>query len=234
MAHQSPQRRDQPLRTWLPKVVLTFLVFLTLLFVVYQTTVGLDRDLGPNNRWVLIVALVLLVLLPVVDRVEEIRISPTGFEARLGETKAQALATVDQIENSEAAQAARGQIIQAKNPDQVKAAVKMAVELNVSQVLETVKQAIRQRRKTYVRYKPDPEAPTETYLVAPLDVKPGKTPRTRANDYLWVYSYEHQNVISLRLGRVMGVEVSEETFDPTELMADWKDKEPEWNIPREW
>lgn len=234
MTHENPQGRDQPLRTWLPKVVLTFLVFLTLFFVVYQTTVGLDRDLGPNNRWVLIVALVLLVLLPVVDRVESIRISPSGFEARLGETKAQALATVDQIDNSEAAQAARGQILQAKNPDQVKAAVEMAVELNVSQVLETVKQAIRQKRKTYIRYKPAPDASIETYLVAPFDVKPGKTPQTRANDYLWVYSYEHESIISLRLGRVMGIEVSKDTFDPTDLMADWRDKEPEWNIPREW
>nr|NIQ77069.1 WYL domain-containing protein [Anaerolineae bacterium] len=110
----------------------------------------------------------------------------------------------------------------------------IAVELNVNRVMERVKQAIHERRKVYVRYRPDPQGPVETYQVAPLDVKPGKTPATRANDYLWVYSYEHESVISLRLGRVLGVELSEETFDPVELMADWKQKEPQWNVPREW
>jgi len=42
-----------------------------------------------------------------------------------------------------------------------------------------------------------------------------------------------ESVVSLRLGRVMGVELSEDTFDPAELMADWK-KKPEWNVAREW
>ncbi|MGD1995679.1 MAG: hypothetical protein PVH62_02790, partial [Anaerolineae bacterium] len=169
MANERSDQRDQPLRVWLPKIALTFLVFLVLVFVVYETTVGLgERDLGTNSRWVLIVALALLVLLPVVDRIEEIRISLTGFEARLSQSKAEALATVDQIENREAAEAARGQILQADSPAQVRAAMAMAVELNVSQVVETVRQAIHQKRKLYVRYKSDPEAPMEAYLVAPF------------------------------------------------------------------
>jgi predicted DNA-binding transcriptional regulator YafY len=138
------------------------------------------------------------------------------------------------LEDREVAETARAQILQAESPDQVQAAMAIAVELNVNRVMERVKQAIHERRKVYVRYRPDSQGPVETYQVAPLDVKPGKTPTTRANDYLWVYSYEHESVISLRLGRVMGVELSEEIFDPVELMADWKQKEPQWNVPREW
>jgi hypothetical protein len=230
-----PDQKGQTLHEWLPKVILTFLVFLTLVFVVYQTTIGMDeRDLGERSMWALVVALVLLVLLPVVDRIQEISVSPIGFEAKLSESQADALEQVGALGNPEVAEAARAQILQAKSPDQVQAAMATAVELNVSQVVERVKEAIHGKRRCYVRYRPDPKEPLETYHVAPLDIKPGKTPATRANDYLWVYSYEHEGIVSLRLGRVMGVELSEETFDPAGLMVGWKSKEPEWNVAREW
>jgi predicted DNA-binding transcriptional regulator YafY len=231
----SDDAKEQPPRVWLPKVVLTFLVFLALFFVVYQTTVGLgDRDLGQRSLWALLVAMGLLILLPVVDRIQTISISPTGFEATLTEAKARALEEVGALEDREVAEAAREQILQAGSTDQVQAATALAVELNANRVIDRVEEAIRQRRKLYVRYRPDPAGPIETYQVAPFDIKPGKTPATRANDYLWVHSYEHEGTISLRLGRVLGVELSEETFKPEELTADWRNKEPAWNVPREW
>jgi hypothetical protein len=231
----SNNQGQEPLRVWLPKVVLTFLVFLALVFVVYQMTVGLgDRDLGQRSMWALIVAMGLLILLPVVDRIQTISISPGGFEATLGAAKARALEEVGALEDQEVADAAREQIRQAKSADQVQAAMALAVELNVNRVIERVKEAIRQKRKCYVRYRPDPEGSIETYHVAPLDIKPGRTTATQANDYLWVHSYEHGGTISLRMGRVLGVELSEETFEPQELMTDWTDKEPTWNVPREW
>jgi hypothetical protein len=216
-------------------VVLKFLVFLAFAFVLFEATVGLgEQDLSSSRVWVVIAGMMGLLLLLGVDRLTELRVSPTGVEATLAQAQTQALEEVGELEDKEVAEAARAQILQAESPDQVQAAMAMATELNVNRVMERVKQAIGQKRKVYVRYKPDPKAPVEAYPVAPLDVKPGKTPATRANDYLWVYSYEHESVISLRLGRVLGVELSEETFDPTELMADWKQKEPQWNVPREW
>lgn len=228
------QQERQPWQAWLPRLVLTFLVFLVLAFVVYETTVGLGgQDLGGNRLWALIVALLLLLLLPVVDRIQELRVSPGSFEAKLSELKAEALERIGGIEDQEAAEAARRQILQARNPDQVQAALAVAVELNVSRIMDRVKEAIRQRRKCYVRYKSGPGEPEETFFVAPLDIRPGKTPATRANDYLWAYSYEHGHVVSLRLGRILGVELSEETFDPAQVTANWR-REPEWNVPREW
>jgi hypothetical protein len=235
MFNENPDHQEKPPHEWLPRVLLTFLVLLILAFVVYQTTVGMgERDLGEKSTWALVVAMVLLVLLPVVDRIREISVSPTGLEAKLSETQADALEQVGALGDPEAAELARAKILQAKNPDQVRAAMATAVELNIDRILEHVKEAIHSKRKCYVRYRPDPTEPVETYLVAPLDVKPGKTPATRTNDYLWVHSYEHESTLSLRLGRVMGVEMSEETFDPGELMAGWKTKEPEWNVEREW
>ncbi|MBE9508769.1 MAG: WYL domain-containing protein [Chloroflexi bacterium] len=142
--------------------------------------------------------------------------------------------------DQDVAEEARHQILEARDASEVKAVQAaaaeraVAVELNVSRVLATVKQAIEQKRKMYLRYKPDPDAKVEAYQVAPLDIKPGKTPATRANDYLWAYSYEREHVVSLRLGRVLGAELSEEAFDPTQLMPDWRNKEPEWNVMRDW
>jgi predicted DNA-binding transcriptional regulator YafY len=231
----SNDKQRQPLRVWLPKVVLTFLVFLVLTFVVYQTTTGMGgRDLGNHNMWALIVAMALLVLLPVVDRVQSLSVTPSGFEATLTETKAQALEAIDALEDQEAAQAARKRILEAQSAGEVQAAKAMAVDLNVDRVVERLKDAIRQRRKCYVRYRSRPEASIETYHVVPLDIKPGETPATKDKDYLWIHSYEHDRTISLRLDRVLGVELSEGTFDPQALMADWKDPSPEWNVAREW
>ena len=229
-----PDQQEQSWHTWLPKVLLTFLVFLTLAFVVYKITAAPgDRDLGERSVWALIVAMGLLVLLPVVDRIQTISLSPTGFEATLSEAQAHALEEVGALDDPEVAETARAQILQAKSPDQVQAAMEKAVKLNVTRTLEMAKEAIRDRHKCYVRYRPDPTEPVQTYHVAILDVKPGKSPATRASDYLWVYSYEHESILSLRLDRVTGIEMSEETFDSGELMEGWK-KEPEWNVVREW
>jgi len=235
MSNERSDQKGQPLHVWLPTVVLKFLVFLAFAFVLFAVTVGLgEQDLSSNRVWVVIAGMMGLLLLLAVDRLTGLKVSPGGVEATLAQAQAQALEEVGDLEDQEVADAARVQILQAESPAQVQAAMAMATELNVNRVVERVKQAISQKRKVYVRYKPDPKAPVEAYLVAPFDVKPGKTPATRANDYLWVYSYEHESVISLRLGRVLGVELSEETFDPAELMAEWKQKEPEWNVPRDW
>lgn len=226
-------RERQPLHVWLPKTLLTFLVFLALVFVIYRMTGGMAGDLGDKSLWALLVAMVLLVLLPVVDRIQTITISPTGFEAKLAQIQAEAIKEVGaMVEDPEVAEAAQQQILQAASPEQVQAAVAEAVRLNVTRTVDTLQDAIRRKRKCYVRYRPMPDEPVQSYYVAPLDIKPGKTAATRTNDYLWAYSYEHESLLSLRLDRVVGVELSEEGFDPAEVLA--PGKQPVWNVPREW
>lgn len=235
MSQKLSDPKEQPLRLWLPTVLLKFLVFLAFAFVLYEATVGMgEQDLSTSRAWVVIAGMAGLLLLLGVDRLTGLKVSPGGVEATLALAQAQAMEEIGALEDREVAEAARAQILQAESPDQVKGALATAMELNVTRVVERVKEAIRQRRKLYVRYRPDPRAPVEAYQVAPLDIKPGKTSATQISDYLWVHSYDHGSVLSLRLERVLSVELSEETFDPAELMADWKDKEPKWNVPREW
>ena len=223
----------QPLHTWLPKVILTFLVFGALFFVVYQVTGGMSGDLGNSSVWVLIVAMALLVLLPVVDRIQTLSLSPTGFEATMTEAQAKAIKEVGaMVEDPQAAEAAQAQILQATNPEQVQAAVAQAVELNVTRTVGVITEAIQNKRKCYVRYRPVPDEPVQSYHVAPLDIKKGKSRATEDYDYLWAYSYEHESIVSLRLDRVIGVEPSEETFDPAEVTT--PGKEQEWNVKRAW
>lgn len=231
MSNKNPNPK-KPLHAWLPKVILTFLVFGALFFVVYQVTGGMSSDLGDNSVWVLIVAMALLVLLPVVDRIQTLSLSPTGFEATMTEAQAKAIKEVGaMVEDPKVAEAAQEQILQAKNPEQVRAAVAQAVELNVTRTVDAVKNAIQNKHKCYVRYRPEPDEPVQSYHVAPLDIKKGKSAATKTNDYLWAYSYEHASIVSLRLDRIIGVEPSEETFDPAEVMPKGKE---EWNVPRAW
>jgi hypothetical protein len=235
MSDKRPDARGQPLHLWLPSTLLKFLVFLVFAFVLYEATVGLgEGDLSANRVWVVIAGMFGLLLLLAVDRLTELRVSPRGVEATLIQAQAEALQEIGAMEAPDVTEAAQAQVLQAESPEQVERALATAVELNVIRVVERVEEAIRRQRKLYVRYRPDPGAPLETYHVAPLDIKPGRTPATRVNDYLWVHSYVLGSTLSLRLERVLGVELSEETFDPAEVMADWKKEEPEWNVPREW
>jgi predicted DNA-binding transcriptional regulator YafY len=231
MSDKTPNPK-KPLHTWLPKVILTFLVFGALFFVIYQVTGGMSSDLGDRSMWALLVAMGMLLLLPVVDRIQTLSLSPTGFEATMTEAQAKAIKEVGaMVEDPKAAEAAQEQILQAKSPEQVKAAVAQAVELNVTRTVDVVREAIQNKHKCYVRYRSAPDEPVQSYHVAPLDIKKGKSAATKTNDYLWAYSYEHESIVSLRLDRVIGIEPSEETFDPAEVTTPGK---KEWNVPREW
>lgn len=229
----SPSKR--PVYEWLPPVILKLLVLAAFTFVLYEALVGLgDRDLSANRLLAVIGGMIGLLLLLSIDRLIGLRVSKEGVEATLAEAKVQALGEISDIENQEAAEAARTEILQAQSAEQVQAAKAMAVELNASRVIERATEAIQQKRKCYVRYRPGPDDPVDTYLVAPLDVKPGATPNTRANDYLWVHSYETGGTRSLRLDRVLRVDLTDEAFDPAEMMADWKSRDVAWNVKREW
>ncbi len=233
MPNDDVDRRS--LQVWLPPLILKFLVFLVFAFVLFEATVGLGANDLPENRvWVIVTGLAGLLLLLAIDRLTELRISPGGLEATLREKKAQALEEVGTLDSPEVAEVARRQILEAESPDQIEAATAMAIDLNVQRVVESVKRAIRETRKCYVRYRPRPEAPLRTYYVAPLDIRPGQSAGRRAKDYLWAHSYGHDRTVSLRLDRVRGVELGDERFDPQSLMAGWEEPETEWNVSRDW
>jgi predicted DNA-binding transcriptional regulator YafY len=230
----NPNREKAALQEWLPTVILKFLVFLAFAFILYEAMVGLgEQDLSSSRAWIVVAGMAGLLLLLAVERLTGLKVSPTGVEATLAEAQAHALEEIGALDDPEVSETAREQILQAESADQVQAVMQEAVKLNVSRILGLVKEAIQNKHRCYVRYRPDPTEPVQTYHVAPLDIRPGRTPTTKDRDYLWAYSYEHESTVSLRMDRILGVERSEETFDPAEVMADWK-KAPQWNVEREW
>jgi hypothetical protein len=223
------------IEAWLPPLLLKFLVFLVFACVIAGAMVGvLQGNLTTNRMWLIVGGMVALLLLLAVDRLTTLRVGPEGVEAEMAQVQAKALEQVEALEDKTVAEAAQAQILQAKTPAEVKGAVALAMELNVSRLVERIKEAIRDKRKLYVRYRSEPAGDVDLWLVAPLDIKPGKSARTRTKDYLWVHSYDSGHTQSLLLERVVGVDVSDETFDPAEIMAGWKDQSPAWNVPREW
>jgi hypothetical protein len=234
MSESKPDSRSEMWKPWIGWA-LRFLVFLAFAFVLYEAAIGLGTsDLSSTRMWLTIAAMIGLLLLLVIDRLTELSVGPTGMKATLNEAKAQALQEVGGLESREAATQARSAILEAKSADQVRDAVKSAMELNTSRIIERLEEAIRTKRKAYVRYRPDPQAAEEIYLVAPLDIKTGRTPSTQINDYLWAYSYKLGHVISPRLGQILGVDISAEGFDPADITKDWKPGDKTWNVPREW
>lgn len=229
---------EEPRHVWMFSVVLKLLVFLAFAFVIFEALVGFslgERDLGTNRLWAVIAGMVGLVLLLTIDRLRELRVSPTGgFEATLTEAKASALEEIEGLDHPVAKEAAAAQILQAKNTEQVDAVREMAIKLNVDRVKDRVKEAIRQKRKIFIRYRPEGETGEQIYSAAPLDITPGSSQTTKTHDYLLVHSDEHDSTLRLRMDRVLGVELSEETFDPAEAIKGWKDKAPKWNLPRDW
>lgn len=94
-------------------------------------------------------------------------------------------------------------------------------------------QAIQERRKVKVRYRS--AKGMRQYTLIPLDVKGGRTERTKKNRYMWGYSEKSQRVLCLRLERVLHVTSQSETFEPAELgQQSWPGKKIAWNLPREW
>jgi predicted DNA-binding transcriptional regulator YafY len=220
------------METWLPPLMLKFLVFLVFTCVIAGAMIGLlQGDLSTNRLWIILGGMVALLLLLAIDRLTSLKVSPSGVEATLAEAQAKALEEVALLEDHGVAQAAREKILEARNPGEVEGAMAVAMRLNVTKVVERVQQAIGERRRLYIRYMPEPGSPLQAYQVAPLDIKPGKTARTKSYDYLWVYSYEHEHILSLRLERVLGVELSEETFDPADVTGAWREA---WNVERDW
>ena len=232
MSNQDRNGDRNPIEAWLLPLLLKFAVFLVFSCVIAGAMVGvLQRDLTTNRLWLIIGGMVAMLLLLVIDRLVSLKVGPSGMEAKLTQAQAKALDEVAAMEDQEVAKATKERILQAKNPAEVEGAMAEAMSLNVTRVVERVEQAIRDKRRLYVRYLPIPWLSMRAYQEAPLDISPGKTPKTEMHDYLWVYSFEHGRILSLRLERVLGVELSEEAFDPAEVTAQWKEA---WKVEREW
>jgi predicted DNA-binding transcriptional regulator YafY len=76
------------------------------------------------------------------------------------------------------------------------------------------------------------------HRVAPLDIRPGETPRTRQKTYLWAYCFEEGRGEMHLLDRILSVTGTEDQFDPGRILQRWpRDRWPvpaAWVVPRTW
>jgi hypothetical protein len=124
----------------------------------------------------------------------------------------------------------------AKNDDQQQAEPTRPVSAERAAVAANVKRfhrAIQEQRKVTVRYRS--AKGMRQYTLIPLDVKGGRSERTKKNRYMWGYSEKSQGVMCLRLERVLHVTSQPETFEPEKIgQKAWSGKTIAWNLPREW
>jgi predicted DNA-binding transcriptional regulator YafY len=93
--------------------------------------------------------------------------------------------------------------------------------------------AIRQKRRVTLAYRS--ARGLRNYSVIPLDVKGGRTGRTKQNRYMWAYAETAGRPLAFRLERVVKVEVLPDAgFEPAELAKAWPGKQVKWNLPRDW
>lgn len=98
--------------------------------------------------------------------------------------------------------------------------------------VKTFHQAIQQQRQVRLVYRS--AKGVQGYTVIPLDVKPGKTARTRKRRYVWVWSEAKKGPLAFRLDRLLKVETAQAGFDPVAVQQNWAGKTVKWNLPRSW
>ncbi|MFN8459278.1 MAG: pentapeptide repeat-containing protein [Anaerolineae bacterium] len=93
--------------------------------------------------------------------------------------------------------------------------------------------AIKQQCKVTLQYMG--AGTTKRERVIPLDVRPGLSPGTRHNRYLWGYSEESKFRRPYPINEILRVEPTEERFDPKEaLRIAGKKNSKEFALPRDW
>lgn len=93
--------------------------------------------------------------------------------------------------------------------------------------------AIRQQCKVTLQYMG--AGATKRERIIPLDVRPGLSPDTKHNRYLWGYSEESKLRRPYPINEILRVEPTEARFDPKEaLRISGKKNSKEFALPRDW
>ena len=224
-------------RTW--KIMLTASTFAVLATIPMRILFGMEPDkLGAAHFGLIAASIGGMLLLPVVDRLIELNLSPTGFSAKLDEVKKNAAEAIAATAGPAVAEAVRPQLELATTPEAVHAIREVAVNveglrLNVAENLGKIDQAIRDRRVVLLCLARSPGDASIELKGYPFDIKKGRTPKVADQDYVWVYDPAEQTMKSPRLSGIRKVEVLNETFDPAPILATFKEP-PAWNVPRDW
>ena len=108
----------------------------------------------------------------------------------------------------------------------------------VSPSIETLVRAIQHCEVVRLGYSRQADGILSLHRVAPIDIRPGETPRTRQKTYLWAFCLEEGRVEMHLLDRILSVSPTDSTYEPAPILEYWPtDRWPlpeEWVVPRDW
>lgn len=92
--------------------------------------------------------------------------------------------------------------------------------------------AIKSRRVVRLAYARQADGVLSLHYVAPVDVRPGDSPRMASTMYLWAYCIDEKRIEMHLLDRVRAVQLTDGSFDPDAILRAWPVER--WPIPATW
>jgi predicted DNA-binding transcriptional regulator YafY len=102
---------------------------------------------------------------------------------------------------------------------------------------DVIADAIQARRRLRLVYQRKADDVVSVHEVAPVDVRPGDTPRTANTTYVWAWCFAEDKLERHLLDRVLKAQKLEDGFDPEEILRRWPEGWPRpitWAVPRDW
>lgn len=97
--------------------------------------------------------------------------------------------------------------------------------------------AIRRHCVVRLGYSRQGDGVLSLHYVAPVDIRPGETPRTAATLYLWAYCFDESEAEMHLIERVLSATITEQVFEPADVLGRWPKKWPlptSWVVTRDW
>lgn len=147
---------------WTTKA-LQFMIYLPFAFpFIHIIVTAAGGDFTTNQVIVLGLLIFGTIVLVVSERLVELRFSREGVTASINPLKAEVLGNIPYLtEDPDIAETVSKEVVQAQSAKDVKSAVEKARNLNITKNLQIAEEAIRERKKVFIRYRPvdDTEIP---------------------------------------------------------------------------
>jgi chaperonin cofactor prefoldin len=214
------------------KLFLKFLVLLVYGYIIFTIlNWPRDTDFPETLAWLLFGIAFLLIPFLESDRLEEIVFSKKQITAKLKEYDDVFQEAYSISGSPEIAAKVSKNVLLTQGQVGVQEEIEKQIELNVDKNIALITQAIRDRRKIFLKYRVGDNL--ENYQVYPVDVKTGETKKTYTRDYFWCFSEKDGHPKSFHLENIISVGISQETFDPKDITG-FNFDEWDWGIPRDW
>jgi hypothetical protein len=104
--------------------------------------------------------------------------------------------------------------------------------------IQSLVEAIQRKLVIRLVYRRQADEVVSIHEVAPVDIRPGWSPRTAKLLYLWGWCFAENKLEMHLVHRIEKAILTESTFDPKDVLSKWPREGwpiPEtWEVPREW